>query len=162
MKHVLSVLVDNHPGVLRRVSGLFGRRGYNIDSLVVSSTENEEISRMTIVVHGDDEVLEQVIKQLSKLIDVINVEDITNKQAVSTQLLLIKVKADIKTRVHIITLMDVFKARVADIGRETIIIEATGENNKINAIIETLKPFGIVELVKTGSVSMVREFSEEE
>lgn len=161
MKHVLSVLVDNHPGVLRRVSGLFGRRGYNIDSLVVSSTENEEISRMTIVVHGDDDILEQVIKQLSKLIDVKSVEDITNKQIVSKQLLMVKVKADIKTRVDIITLMDVFKARVVDIGRETIIVEATAENNKINAIIETLKPFGIVELVKTGTVAMVREISEE-
>ncbi|NLK72169.1 MAG: acetolactate synthase small subunit [Clostridiales bacterium] len=157
MRHILSVLVENHPGVLRKVAGLFSRRGYNIDSLVVSETENEEISRMTIAVQGDDDILEQVIKQLSKLVDVIKIEDISNRPIVNKQLLLIKVKADIHTRIDIITLMDVFRARIAHIGRDSLIVEATGEQSKIDAIIETLKPFGIIELAKTGTVAMLRE-----
>jgi acetolactate synthase I/III small subunit len=156
MKHVLSVLVDNHPGVLRRVSGLFGRRGYNIDSLVVSATENEEISRMTIVVCGDESVIDQVSKQLAKLIDVISVEDVTGKETVSKQLLLLKIKADISNRIDIITLAEAFNARVEDIAAGFIIIEATDEINRISNIIETFKPYGILELVKTGTVAMTR------
>ncbi len=156
MKHVLSVLVDNHPGVLRRVSGLFGRRGYNIDSLVVSATENEEISRMTIVVYGDETVIDQVIRQLEKLIDVISVDDVTHKETVSKQLLLIKIKADIHNRIDIITLAEAFNARVEDIAAEFVIIEATDEINRIANIIETFKPYGILELVKTGTVAMTR------
>ncbi len=161
MRHILSVLVENHPGVLRKVAGLFSRRGYNIDSLVVSETENEKVSRMTIAVHDDEEILEQVIKQLGKLVDVIKIEDITTKPSVSKQLLIIKVKADWKTRIDIITLMDVFRARIAHIGKESLIIEATGEQSKIDAIIETLKPFGILELAKTGTVAMLREEEED-
>ncbi|MCG8483874.1 MAG: acetolactate synthase small subunit [Clostridia bacterium] len=160
MRHVLSVLVDNHPGVLRKVAGLFSRRGYNIDSLVVSETENSQISRMTIAVHGDENILEQVIKQLGKLVDVIKIEDVTNRQTVSKQLLLIKVKADIKSRIDIITLMDVFRARIVHIGKKSLIIEATGEKSKIDAIIETLQPFGIIELAKTGTVAMLRDVEE--
>ncbi len=160
MRHILSVLVDNHPGVLRKVASLFSRRGYNIDSLVVSETENTEISRMTIAVHGDEDILEQVIKQLDKLVDVIKIEDITNKPTVSKQLLMIKVSADWKTRIDIITLMDVFRARIVHIGKESLIVEATGEQSKIDAIIETLQPFGILELVKTGTVAMLREVEE--
>jgi acetolactate synthase-1/3 small subunit len=154
MKHVLSVLVDNHPGVLRRVSGLFGRRGYNIDSLVVSATENEEISRMTIVVAGDETVIDQVIKQLAKLIDVISVEDVTMKDTVSKQLLLLKIKADITNRIDIITLAEAFNARVEDIAANFVIIEASDEINRITNIIETFKTYGIIELVKTGTVAM--------
>jgi len=157
MKHLLSVLVENNPGVLRKVAGLFSRRGYNIDSLVVSETEKSEVSRMTIAVHGDDQVLEQVIKQLSKLVDVIKVDDVTKKRTVSRQLLLVKVKADIESRVSIIQTMDIFKARITHIGKEHLIIEATGEGSKIEAIIETLRPYGIIELVKTGVISMLRE-----
>jgi acetolactate synthase-1/3 small subunit len=156
MKHVLSVLVDNHPGVLRRVSGLFGRRGYNIDSLVVSATENEEISRMTIVVQGDETVIDQVIKQLAKLIDVISVDDVTNKDTVSKQLLLIKIKADITNRVDIITLAEAFNARIVDIEANSVILEAADEITRINNIIETFKPYGILELVKTGTVAMLK------
>jgi acetolactate synthase-1/3 small subunit len=156
MKHVLSVLVDNHPGVLRRVSGLFGRRGYNIDSLVVSATENEEISRMTIVVHGDETVIDQVIKQLAKLIDVISVDDVTNKDTVSKQLLLIKIKADITNRIDIITLAEAFNARIVDIEANSVILEAADEINRINNIIDTFKPYGILELVKTGTVAMLK------
>ena len=156
MKHVLSVLVDNHPGVLRRVSGLFGRRGYNIDSLVVSATENEEISRMTIVVQGDETVIDQVIKQLAKLIDVISVDDVTNKETVSKQLLLIKIKADITNRIDIITLAEAFNARIVDIEANSVILEAADEINRISNMIETFKPYGIIELVKTGTVAMLK------
>jgi len=157
MKHLLSVLVENNPGVLRKVAGLFSRRGYNIDSLVVSETEDNKVSRMTIAVHGDDQILEQVMKQLAKLVDVIRVDDVTKKRTVSRQLLLVKVKANLENRVHIIQTMDVFKARITHIGEEHLIVEATGEGSKINAIIETLRPYGIIELVKTGLISMLRE-----
>lgn len=156
MKHVLSVLVDNHPGVLRRVSGLFGRRGYNIDSLVVSATENEEISRMTIVVCGDENIIDQVIRQLEKLIDVISVDDVTHKETVSKQLLLLKIKADIHNRIDIITLAEAFNARVEDISTDFVIIEATDEISRIANIVETFKAYGIIELVKTGTVAMTR------
>ena len=157
MKHVLSVLVDNHPGVLRRVSGLFGRRGYNIDSLVVSATEIEEISRMTIVVRGDEAVIEQVTRQLEKLIDVISVNDVTHKDTVSKQLLLLKIKADIHNRIDIITLAEAFNARVEDIAATFVIIEATDEISRIDNIVETFKPYGIIELVKTGTVAMTKQ-----
>ena len=156
MKHTLSVLVENNPGVLSKVSGLFGRRGYNIESLVVSETEDRTISRMTIVVDGDQEILEQVTKQLNKLIDVIKVSDLTHDETVDRQLLLIRVNADNSSRTEIIQLMDIFRARIVDIGRRSIIVEATGDEEKIQAIIKSLQPFGIQELVKTGIVSMVR------
>lgn len=157
MRHTLSVLVNNNPGVLRKIAGLFSRRGYNIDSLVVSETQEPQISRMTICVHGDDEIVEQVMKQLDKLVDVISIDNVSNKSAVNKQLLLIKVKADITTRVDIILLMNVFRAKIIHTALDRLIIEATGESSKIDAIIETLKPFGIIELAKTGIVSMLRE-----
>ncbi len=156
MKHTLSVLVENHPGVLSKVSGLFGRRGYNIESLVVSETEDRTISRMIIVVDGDEEILEQVTKQLNKLIDVIKVNDVTNEETVDRQLLLVRVNADHSTRAEIIQLMDIFRARIIDIGSKSLMIEATGDETKIEAIIKLLKPFGIQELVKTGRISLVR------
>ncbi|NMA01062.1 MAG: acetolactate synthase small subunit [Clostridia bacterium] len=156
MKHKLAVLVENHPGVLSRVSGLFSRRGYNIESLVVSETEDKGISRMTIVVNGDEQIIEQVSKQLNKLIDVIKVNDLTKEETVNRQLMLIRVSADSTTRGEIVQLMDIFRARIVDIGRRSIIVEATGDEEKIQAIIKSLQPFGIQELVKTGIVSMVR------
>ncbi len=156
MKRTLSVLVENNPGVLSKVSGLFGRRGYNIESLVVSETEDRTISRMTIIVDGDDEILEQVKKQLNKLVDVIKVSDLTNEETVDRQLLLIRVNADNSTRTEIIQLMDIFRARIVDIGRKSLMIEATGDETKIDAIIKSLQPFGIQELVKTGTISVVR------
>lgn len=161
MNHILSVFVENNPGVLRRVAGMFGRRGYNIDSLVVSATENEKISRMTISVIGVDEIIEQMIKQLSKMEEVISVDDITKKQKISKQLLFLKVKADFKTRVDIITLVNVFRAKVVHIGREALIIESVGSSSKIDAIIEALKPFGILEIAKTGVIAMARDFEED-
>ena len=156
MKHKLAVTVENTPGILAKVAGLFSRRGYNIDSLVASSTEDPGISRMTIVVNGDEEVIEQVTKQLHKLIDVIKVHDITYDEIVERQLLLIRVSADHQTRSEIIQIMDIFRARIVDIGRRSLIIEATGDEDKIDAIIKSLRPFGIQEIVKTGISAMVR------
>ena len=156
MKHKLAVLVENNPGVLAKVANLFSRRGYNIDSLVVSDTEDKSISRMTIVVDGDAKTVEQVTKQLHKLVDVIKVNDLTNDDTVCRQLLLVRVAADHQTRGEIIQLMDIFRARIIDIGRRSLIIEATGDESKIEAILKSLQPFGIQEIVKTGISAMVR------
>ena len=131
MKHKVAVLVENNPGVLAKVANLFSRRGYNIDSLVVSDTEDKAISRMTIVVDGDERTIEQVTKQLHKLVDVIKVNDLTNDDTVCRQLLLVRVAADRDTRGEIIQLMDIFRARIIDIGRRSLIIEATGDESKI-------------------------------
>ncbi|MCL4439824.1 MAG: acetolactate synthase small subunit [Firmicutes bacterium] len=156
MRHILAVLVENNPGVLTRVAGLFSRRGYNIDSLTVGRTENQNISRMTIVVEGDDLVLEQVTKQLHKLIDVIKINDITSEQYVDRELVLVKVGADAAVRGEIMQIVDIFRARIVDIGQRTLIIECTGDEGKINAVIESLKSFGIKELVRTGKIAMLR------
>ena len=156
MKHKVAVLVENNPGVLAKVSNLFSRRGYNIESLVVSDTEDKTISRMTIVVDGDERTIEQVTKQLHKLVDVIKVNDLTNDDTVCRQLLLVRVAADRETRGEIIQLMDIFRARIIDIGRRSLIIEATGDESKIDAILKSLQPFGIQEIVKTGISAMVR------
>ena len=156
MKHKVAVLVENNPGVLAKVSNLFSRRGYNIDSLVVSDTEDKTISRMTIVVDGDEKTIEQVTKQLHKLVDVIKVNDLTNDDTVCRQLLLVRVAADRETRGEIIQLMYIFRARIIDIGRRSLIIEATGDESKIDAILKSLQPFGIQEIVKTGISAMVR------
>lgn len=156
MRHTLAVLVENNPGVLARVAGLIRRRGFNIDSLAVGPTNDPTISRMTIVVEGDDLVLEQVTKQLRKLIEVIKVSDLTTEEHVDRELVLIKVKADPSVRSQIIQLVDIFRARIVDIGRETLIVEATGDEEKVRAIEETLRPFGIKEFVRTGKVAMLR------
>ena len=156
MKHKVAVLVENNPGVLAKVANLFSRRGYNIDSLVVSDTEDKSISLMTIVVDGDAKTVEQVTKQLHKLVDVIKVNDLTNDDTVCRQLLLVRVAADRETRGEIIQLMDIFRARIIDIGRRSMIIEATGDEDKIEAIVKSLQPFGIQEIVKTGVSAMVR------
>jgi len=155
-KHTLSVTVENRPGVLTRVATLFRRRGYNIDSLTVGTTENPGISRMTIVVQGDDHVIEQVSKQLYKLIDVIKVIDITHDRSVDRELVLIKVKADNNVRAEIVQIVDIFRARIVDIGRNSLIVEATGDQGKIDALEDSFRPFGIQELVRTGKISMVR------
>jgi len=156
MRHILAVLVENNPGVLTRVAGLFSRRGYNIDSLSVGKTENPMVSRMTLLVEGDDLVLEQVTKQLHKLIDVIKINDITSEQFVDRELVLIKVGADPAVRGEIIQIVDIFRARIVDIGHRSLIIECTGDEGKINAVTESLKPFGIKELVRTGKIAMLR------
>jgi acetolactate synthase-1/3 small subunit len=154
MKHVLSALMENRPGVLRRISGLFGRRGYNIDSIVASGTEDENLTRMTIVVDGDEYILEQVIKQLLKLQEIIDVENVTNADTVSRQLLLMKVKATHETRIDIIQLAEAFNARIVDIKTDSIIIEAAAENSVTQSIVDTFEPYGIISLMKTGTVAL--------
>ncbi|AFV12180.1 acetolactate synthase small subunit IlvH [Thermacetogenium phaeum DSM 12270] len=156
MRHTLTVLVENQPGVLTRVAGLFSRRGYNIESLAVGETHEKSISRMTIVVDGDDRVIEQVVKQLNKLVDVISVRDITEEEHVDRELVLIKVKAEPAVRGEIMQIVEIFRARIVDIGQNTLIIECTGDEGKIRAIEKSLKPFGILELVRTGKIAMVR------
>ncbi|MCI8284393.1 MAG: acetolactate synthase small subunit [Firmicutes bacterium] len=154
MKHVLSALMENRPGVLRRISGLFGRRGYNIDSIVASVTEDENLTRMTIVVDGDEYILDQVIKQLLKLQEIIDVENVTDIPVVSRQLLLMKLKADVSTRLDILQLAEAFGARIVDIKADSIIIEATAEDSVTKSIVETFEPYGILSLVKTGTVAL--------
>lgn len=156
MRHTLSVLVENNPGVLARVAGLFSRRGYNIDSLAVGRTDNPAISRMTIVVEGDERVLEQVIKQLRKLIEVIKVSDISREEHVDRELVLIKVTAEPEKRGEIMQVADIFRARIVDLGRRTMILECTGNEDKIRAFEESLRPYGIKELVRTGKIAMLR------
>lgn len=154
--HTLSVTVENKPGVLTRVTTVIRRRGYNIESLTVGQTENPIISRITLVVTGDDRIIEQVTKQLYKLVDVIKIIDITDEKSVERELVLVKVKADTSVRSEIVQIVDIFRGRIVDIGRSSLIIEATGDSGKIDAIEEALAPFGIIELVRTGKVAMVR------
>lgn len=156
MKHTVAVLVENKPGVLARVSGLFSRRGFNIESLAVGVTENADTSRMTIVVSGDDKVLEQVMKQLNKLIDVIRVSDIPPEDSVNRELALIKVGVDSTTRAEVMQIVDIFRAKIVDVGVKSLIVEVTGDENKINAIEQLLRQFGVKEMVRTGKVAMNR------
>ena len=156
MKHTLAILVENKPGVLTRVAGLFSRRGFNIESLAVGVTENPDTSRMTIVVSGDDHVLEQVEKQLNKLIDVIRVSDIPVDESVNRELALIKVGVDSATRAEVMQIVDIFRAKIVDVGAKSLIIEVTGDESKINAIEQLLRQFGVKEMVRTGKVAMNR------
>ncbi|MCK9479648.1 MAG: acetolactate synthase small subunit [Firmicutes bacterium] len=155
-KHILSVLVENRAGVLSRISGLFSRRGFNIDSLAVGTTNDETISRMTIVVNGDEYIVEQVSKQLNKLIDVIKIKRLKEDETVSRELALIKVAADGKTRADIIQIVDIFRANIIDVSHKTITLEITGSTDKLQAMIDLLSPFGIEEMVKTGMISVER------
>lgn len=156
MRHTLAVLVENSPGVLARVAGLFSRRGFNIESLAVGVTQDPRISRMTIVVEGDDRTIEQVSKQLNKLINVIKVSDITSDPYVGRELSLIKVHAEPASRPHIMQIIDVFRAKVVDVGKRSIIVEITGDEEKIDAFLEIMREFGIKEVVRTGKIAMVR------
>jgi len=156
MKHVVSVLVENHFGVLARISGLFSGRGFNIDSLTVGETQDPTLSRMTIVVHGDNQVLDQVIKQLDKLIDVIKVEDIGKMESIHRELILIKVNVKPKTRPDIMQVVNTFRAKIVDVSPSTVVIEVTGTEGKIDAMLELLSPYGIREIVRTGLISMAR------
>ena len=156
MKHTLAILVENRPGVLTRVAGLFSRRGFNIESLAVGVTENADTSRITIVVSGDDHVLEQVEKQLNKLIDVIRVSDIPPDESVSRELALIKVGVDSTTRAEVMQIVDVFRAKIVDVGIKSLVIEVTGDESKINAMEQLLRHFGIKEMVRTGKIAMNR------
>lgn len=156
-RHILSILVENQSGVLSKVSGLFTRRGYNIDSLSVGETENSDISRMTITLQRNEEDVEQIIKQLNKLIDVIKVVELKKEDSVCRELLLIKVKADLKTRSDIIGISGIFKANIVDIGKESLVLELTGASEKADAFIEILKPYGILECHRTGITALKRE-----
>jgi acetolactate synthase-1/3 small subunit len=156
MKHTLAVLVENKSGVLSRVASLFSRRGYNIDSLAVGVTEDSDISRITIVVHGDDHVLEQVTKQLNKLVDVIKVSDIGGEDTVERELVLIKVAANVDTRAEIIQIADIFRAKIVDVAPKSMIVEVTGDESKVQAIKKLLRQFGIKEMVRTGKIALIR------
>ncbi|MHB9154890.1 MAG: acetolactate synthase small subunit [Endomicrobiales bacterium] len=156
MHHTISALVENKFGVLARISTLFAARGFNIDSLAVGETEDPGISRMTIVVRGDDRVLEQVEKQLNKLVDVIKVNDFKETQHIERDLALIKVKADKSNRSEILQITDIFRAKIIDVSTDSIIIETTGDEEKIQALITMLRPFGIKEMCRTGIIAMGR------
>lgn len=156
MKHTISVLVENKPGVLARIAGLFSARGFNIESLAVGETEDPSISRMTIIVEGDERILEQVSKQLNKLIDVIKLTDFTNEDFINRDLILIKVNADGTKRAEIIQLVDIFRAKIVDVGQKSLIIELTGDEDKVVSFINLVRPFGIKEMVRTGRIAMAR------
>lgn len=157
MKHTLSVLVEDEAGVLTRIAGLFARRGYNIESLAVGPAEQTGISRITMVVPGDDGIIEQITKQLYKLINVLKVQDITQIPCVERELMLIKVNANAASRAEVIELAQVFRARVVDISEDTLTLEVVGDPGKMVAIVQMLSKFGIKEIARTGKVSLIRE-----
>lgn len=156
MRHVISVLVENHIGVLARIAGMFSSRGFNIDSLAVGETSDPTISRMTIVSQGDDLVTEQIIKQLRKLIDVIRVQDLSVESHVERELALVKIASDAQTRSQLIEIANVFRARIVDVSPESVIIEIVGSQEKTQALLDLVEPFGILEMVRTGSVGLER------
>ncbi|NLO99946.1 MAG: acetolactate synthase small subunit [Clostridiaceae bacterium] len=155
-RHVLSVLVENQSGVLSRVSGLFSRRGYNIDSLSVGETEDPKVSRMTIVVRGDDYILEQIKKQLNKLIDVIKIVEVNPQQSVFRELAMIKVNTTMETRASVIEIVSIFRANIVDVSSETLTVEMTGDESKIEAFINLMNNYGIAEVVRTGLAAIER------
>ena len=154
--HTITALVEDKPGVLARVAGLFRRRGFNIASLAVGQSEQPGLSRMVFVVDGDQYTVDQATKQLDKLIEIVRVSDITHEEMVSRELAMIKVQTTSSTRAEIIEVVQLFRANVVDVGSQTLVIEVTGEEEKINALINLLEPFGILEMMRTGRVAMVR------
>lgn len=157
MRHVLSAVVQNVPGVLAHISGMLASRGYNIDSLAVGETEDPNLSRMTFVVFGDDRVLEQVRKQLEKIVTVVKVVDVSAQDHVERDLMLLRVRAAAGgKRSEVLELVDIFRGRIVDVGAEELMIEISGRESKIQAFIESMRPFGITELVRTGRIAMVR------
>ena len=156
MKHTLSVLVENKPGVLARVAELFARRGFNIDSLAVGTTEKPDISRMTIVVDVEEHSLEQVRKQLHKLINIIEIIDLDPDASVAREMVLAKIRVDADNRSEVIEIVDIFRGNIVDVSRESIVVEVTGNASKLRAFEDVLKPYGIRELVRTGKVALPR------
>ena len=156
MQHTISVLVSNKFGVLARVAGLFSGRGFNIDSLCVAETHDPSVSRMTIVTRGDDRIIEQITKQLNKLIDVIKVSDFTESPYVERELALIKVQATKETRAELLGVVDIFRCKVVDVSSRSYTIEVTGDSEKIRAIIEILRPLGLKDVVRTGRIAVPR------
>ncbi len=160
MRHIISVEVENRFGILARISSLFSARGFNIDSLAVGETEDPTVSRITMVVPGDDQIIEQVIKQLRKLIDVIKVVDLTNQDTVERELVLVKINAKRADRAEIMRIVDIFRARIVDVHPFSFTIEATGTEDKIKGILTLLRPFGVKKLVRTGKIALAREGKE--
>jgi acetolactate synthase I/III small subunit len=156
MRHVITLLVENEFGVLARIAGLFSGRGFNIESLSVAETLDPTVSTMTIVTHGEDQIIEQVLKQLNKLISIVKVVDLIDKDFVEREMVLVKVSATAGTREEILRVVDIFRGKVIDVGSKTYTIEVTGDEKKIDAILALLKPLGIKEMVRTGHVAMVR------
>ena len=156
MKHIISVMVENKSGVLAKVAGLFSRRGFNIDSLAVGPTDNRSISRITIVVNAENHSIEQITKQLYKLINVIKIQELDPSNIVERELVLIKVSADSKARPEILEIVSIFRVNIVDVGKKSLIIEITGSSRKVKALEDLLKPFGILELVRTGKIACMR------
>ncbi|MGQ0631675.1 MAG: acetolactate synthase small subunit [Sporichthyaceae bacterium] len=154
--HTLSVLVENKPGVLARISSLFARRGFNIDSLAVGPTEHPEISRMTIAVNVEGNPLEQVTKQLNKLVNVLKIVELEQSHSVQRELVLVKVRADMESRSHVLETVQLFRAKVIDVSTDSVTIEATGSADKLDALLRMLEPFGVKELVQSGMVAIGR------
>ncbi|MBN2108067.1 MAG: acetolactate synthase small subunit [Deltaproteobacteria bacterium] len=159
MRHTISVMVDNRPGVLSRIAGLFSGRGFNIESLSVNETLDPTMSQMTIVTRGDDRILEQITKQLNKLIDIIKVVDYESSGSdfIERELALIKVNVDEHKRSEVLSIIDIFRCKVVDVSRTHYTVEVTGDENKIQAIIDLFRPLGIKELVRSGKAAMLRE-----
>ena len=157
MRHTISVLVENKFGVLTRVAGLFSGRGYNIDSLNVAPTHDDTASRMTIVTHGDEATLEQIVKQLNKLPDVIKVHDFRDGEYVDRELVLIKVSVDSKTRAEVMQVTDIFRAKIVDVQSKSLTIEITGSEGKVDKFLDLMKSFGVLELTRTGKVALPRK-----
>ena len=155
-RHIFSVLVENRFGVLARVAGLFSGRGFNINSLNVAETDDPSVSQMTIVTRGDPQIIEQINKQLNKLIDVIKVTDLTTENHVERELVLIKIKADPQRRGEILQIVEIFRARTVDVGPTTLTIEVTGDEGKLKAAMDLLRPYGIQELARTGKIALMR------
>ena len=156
MRHTISVVVQNRFGVLTRIAGLFSGRGFNIDTLNVGPTQNDKISRMTLVVVGNDQVLEQVVKQLNKLVDVLEVHDFKDGDVIDRELILLKVKASSSTRPEVMQICDIFRAKIVDVQSSSLAIEVTGDESKIDKFLALMKPFGILELSRTGRIALPR------
>ncbi len=156
MRHTISVLVENKFGVLARVSGMFSGRGFNIDSLNVAPTHDASLSRITVVLKGDESALDLAIKQLRKLVNVVDVVDFTEGQAVMRELVLVKVQADSRTRSEIMQICDIFRTKIVNVAQDSVIIEVTGDEGKVSAFIKLLEPFGIIELARTGQLALKR------
>ncbi|EGW36718.1 acetolactate synthase small subunit [Desulfosporosinus sp. OT] len=156
MLHTLAALVENHPGVLTRVAGLFARRAYNIDSLSVCQTDDPKLSRMTIVVNGDAQIIEQVRNQLNKLVIVHSVTDLTTESVVERELALIRIKVSSETRAEVLQTVDIFRGRVVDMGRTNLTVELTGDVEKVDGFVKAIRPYGLLELVRTGKIAIMR------
>ena len=156
-KHVVCALVEDKPGVLAHIAGLFSSRGYNIDSLTVGGTETEGVSRMTIVVKGDEEILEQIVKQLRKVIDVVKVQDFTSKEFVARDLILVKISCPPARRSELVAVADVFRANIVHVGEKEMIVELTGEAKKVEAFLGVIGSYGVKELARTGQVAIARK-----